>query len=141
MIWPPCYCFVAFSQLFYQDPISPSPSRPSTSAQSHGFVVNDDDDDDDDDEVVFTSNVDTSRRTSGGTHTSNVDPNAPTPAPARRTETRFQNTPNESNMRRTAPSSAMSSATPQLVRTIDYTSRLRSPTYDFGTEAGLLDDD
>ena len=101
-------------------------------AEARAAVEAEDDDDNGDeeeDEVVFgATDVDTHRRVSN----SRVDPNAPTPL-AQRTQQRYvqdDRTPPPPSQPQQQGRSSLASST-----------SFRSPTYDFGSGQGLLDDD
>jgi hypothetical protein len=104
--------FLCLCQLFYHDPIAETEESAAAHADRH------------DDEVVFGSTAEVCVRRTSSNSTA-VDPNAPTPAPAKRTERKYDD--------RTPPAATTSYSTV-------HSSRLLSPTYDFGSEAGLLDE-
>jgi hypothetical protein len=116
-------------ELYYEeDPASPAEQAAAAKfADAHEHT---DDDDEEDDEVVFSTGDASSRRSSAQTTTS-VDPNAPTPVAARTT-------------RHFAPAAT---STPQYPRSSGgggakaAISRLMSPSYGWGSQGGLLDED
>ena len=109
-------------ELFYEEENSIVESAHDAAEEQAAARFGDDGhEESEDDEVVFGSADISSRRTSATT--TSVDPDAPTPAVARRTERKFA-----SPVDRTPPAANSSS------------NRLQSPSYNFGDDAGLLDE-
>lgn len=147
---------ICFVELYYDDPVAPSPEQLAASrfgddskedinnntgaAQAGRQHSNGDEDDDEDDEIVFTSHshISNSRNSSSSFTTSHVDPFAPTPAKSMRTHTKYQASATKTPTRATTSRHVTPKKSAQKQSNV--ANRLRSPSYDFGSQAGLLDD-